>query len=38
MTENATAFDLNAQEYDDWFTRHPAVYQSELLAVQRAIP
>lgn len=32
------AFDKNTLEYDQWFEKHSSVYQSELLAVQKAVP
>ena len=38
MTDRTTAFDQNALEYDQWFGKHSAVYQSEILAIQQAIP
>ncbi|MEO5599904.1 MAG: class I SAM-dependent methyltransferase [Cyclobacteriaceae bacterium] len=38
MTDTATAFDQNTLEYDQWFEKHSAVYQSEILAIQQAIP
>ena len=31
-------FEQSAQEYDAWFDRHQAVYQSELLAVKAFLP
>ena len=33
-----TAFDNNVLEYDHWYEKHPAIYQSELLTVKQAIP
>jgi SAM-dependent methyltransferase len=30
-------FETSAQEYDAWFDRHRAVYESELLALKRVI-
>jgi len=32
------AFEAYHQRYDDWFVRHAAVYQSELLAVRSLLP
>jgi ubiquinone/menaquinone biosynthesis C-methylase UbiE len=37
-TNNISAFDQNTLEYDQWFEKHSAVYQSEILAIQQAIP
>lgn len=37
MTDTTTAFDQNTLEYDQWFEKHSAVYQSEILAIQQAI-
>ncbi|MBE2188726.1 MAG: class I SAM-dependent methyltransferase [Candidatus Kapabacteria bacterium] len=37
-TNNIAAFDQNTLEYDQWFEKHSAVYQSEILAIQQAIP
>jgi ubiquinone/menaquinone biosynthesis C-methylase UbiE len=34
----STPFDAHSGRYDDWFARHPAVYQSELLAVRAMLP
>lgn len=33
-----TAFDESAAEYDAWFDQHPEIYQSELLAILKAVP
>ena len=33
-----SAFDAYVEEYDRWYDDHPAVYQSEILAVSQAIP
>lgn len=33
-----SVFDKNTLDYDNWFERHPAIYQSELLALKQAIP
>ena len=38
MTDTSTAFDQNTVEYDNWFDKHPAIYQSEILALKQAIP
>src|SRR3972149_1864678 len=38
MTDISTAFDQNTLEYDNWFEKRKTAYQSELLAVQQAIP
>lgn len=38
MTNTTTAFDQNTLEYDQWFDKHSTVYQSEILAIQQAIP
>lgn len=38
MTDTPTAFDQNTLEYDNWFDKHPAIYQSEILALQQAVP
>jgi SAM-dependent methyltransferase len=32
------AFDAHHRRYDDWFVRHGAAYQSELLAVRALLP
>ena len=32
------AFDAHHRRYDAWFVRHPAAYQSELLAVRALLP
>jgi len=37
-TENITAFDQYTSEYDEWFEKHPTLYQSEILALKKAIP
>lgn len=36
--KNISVFDKNTLDYDDWFERHPAIYQSELLALKQATP
>ena len=33
-----TVFDEHTLDYDDWFQRHNTAYQSELLALQKAVP
>jgi ubiquinone/menaquinone biosynthesis C-methylase UbiE len=33
-----SVFDTHAQEYDAWFERHQALYQSELLALRELVP
>lgn len=38
MTDTTTAFDQNTLEYDQWFEKHSTVYQSEILAIQQALP
>ncbi|MFZ6025942.1 MAG: class I SAM-dependent methyltransferase [Bacteroidota bacterium] len=38
MIKLTSAFDQNALEYDQWFDKHKALYQSELAAVEKAIP
>jgi len=38
IADNNLVFDNNALEYDQWFDKHKTVYQSEILAVQQAIP
>lgn len=38
MTDTTTAFDQNTLEYDQWFDKHSSVYQSEILAIQQALP
>jgi len=35
---NIAIFDKNTLEYDQWYLKHSAVYQSEILAIQQAIP
>jgi len=37
-TNNIAAFNQNTQEYDQWYEKHSAVYQSEILVIQQAIP
>jgi len=38
MTDTSTAFDQYALEYDNWFDKHSAIYQSEILALQQTVP
>lgn len=38
ITRNISAFDQYALEYDQWFEKHNALYQSELTAIEKAIP
>lgn len=38
MKENSSVFNKNTLEYDQWFDKHSMVYQSEILAIQQAIP
>jgi ubiquinone/menaquinone biosynthesis C-methylase UbiE len=38
MKSNYTVFEENALDYDNWFEKHKALYQSELLALEQAIP
>lgn len=38
MKNTLTAFDQRTLEYDQWFDKHSTVYQSEILAIQQAIP
>jgi SAM-dependent methyltransferase len=33
-----SAFETHHRRYDDWFTRHAAAYQSELLAMRALLP
>lgn len=34
----ATVYDQYADKYDQWFEKHPNYYQSELLAMEKAVP
>lgn len=36
--ENNIVFDEFTAEYDAWFDKHPAIYQSEVLALKQAVP
>jgi SAM-dependent methyltransferase len=36
--ENITIFDLHAKDYDYWFDRHPAIFESELSAISKILP
>lgn len=38
MWVNPSVFDSNAADYDNWFDRHPALFQNEYKALNRAIP
>lgn len=38
MNGENNLFDQNTLEYDQWFDKHSFVYQSEILAIQQAIP
>lgn len=38
MKENSSIFNKNTLEYYQWFDKHSTVYQSEILAIQQAIP
>lgn len=38
MNAENNLFDQNLLEYDQWFDKHSFVYQSEILAIQQAIP
>jgi|SRR5690554_2379580 len=38
MKNSFNVFDENALDYDNWFERHNTAYQSELLAIKKAIP
>jgi len=38
LSESIQVFDRNANEYDLWFDRHPAIFESELIAIQRLLP
>jgi ubiquinone/menaquinone biosynthesis C-methylase UbiE len=38
MGKKETTFDQNTLDYDRWFEKHPWVYQSEILAIQQALP
>jgi ubiquinone/menaquinone biosynthesis C-methylase UbiE len=38
MKNTSTAFDQNTLEYDQWFEKNSAVYESEILAIQLTIP
>jgi len=38
MTDTSTVFDQNTLEYDNWFDKHSTAYQSEILALQQAVP
>jgi ubiquinone/menaquinone biosynthesis C-methylase UbiE len=38
MTNTSISFDQNTIDYDQWFEKHQSIYQSEILAIQQAIP
>ncbi len=38
MNAENNLFNQNTLEYDQWFDKHSFVYQSEILAIQQAIP
>lgn len=38
MKTGFNVFDEYTSDYDDWFERHKIAYQSELLALQQAVP
>lgn len=38
MREGSLTFNENTLEYDQWFDEHSTVYQSEIDAIQKAIP
>lgn len=38
MNAENNLFDQNTLEYDQWYDKHSFVYQSEILAIQQAIP
>lgn len=38
MNAENNLFDKNTLEYDQWYDKHSFVYQSEILAIQQAIP
>lgn len=38
MKSNINVFDENASDYDNWFERHKTAFQTELLAIKKAIP
>lgn len=35
---NPAVFDSNAVDYDNWFDRHPGIFQNECKALKKAIP
>jgi ubiquinone/menaquinone biosynthesis C-methylase UbiE len=35
---NLAVFDSNAADYDNWFDRHPGIFQNECRALKKAIP
>lgn len=38
LSNSIAVFDKGAREYDEWFDSHPAVFQSELLALEKFVP
>ncbi|MBP6398657.1 MAG: class I SAM-dependent methyltransferase [Saprospiraceae bacterium] len=38
MDSSINVFEKNTLEYDQWFQNHSSVYESEILAIQQAIP
>jgi SAM-dependent methyltransferase len=36
--KNVRVFEENVKEYDDWFERYPAVFESELAALRELVP
>ena len=38
MNNSISTFDKNTLEYDKWFDKHSNIYQSEILALKKAIP
>lgn len=37
-SDNIKVFDRNTLEYDRWFEKHSTIYQTEILAIKKAIP
>jgi ubiquinone/menaquinone biosynthesis C-methylase UbiE len=38
VEDAVSVFDKNAKEYDEWFEKHPAVFESELNALRSHVP
>lgn len=38
VEDTISVFDKNAKEYDEWFEKHPAVFESELNALKGHVP